>query len=194
MSNLDQQLAEALDAAGIPKTLVWDATPTCPQGHRNEGDDGHGATRKIIGIGEVCPVCYWHGREQATPPRSMPFEQWCAEYERVVKEYTAGPTIPEWHPEWRIGHVRRPKPLSTDATTLLAAVEAWCEREDAGYEVARYAMRREYDDDGMPFIVEPTHFASVGFHAKAEWTAEANSGTEALARALLAALKGGTDG
>ena len=170
--DLNQDLAEAWTAAGLPGELVWDPAKECPQGHPNtDGGDGTWS-----GTGELCEICATEWWNQQT------------EDDDVLAQLLEDPAF---HPEWRIGRV--PKRLSEDATTLLAAVEAWCEREDAGYEVARYAMRREYDDDGMPFIVEPTHFASVGFHAKAEWTAEANNGTEALARALLAALKGGSD-
>lgn len=171
MSDLDQQLADALEANGLGE-YAWDPAPTCPSGHpvnlpwQLEPEKG-------FQIGELCPDCLFMVHHFTTRDRDAHEDDLA------------------FHPEWRIGRV--PKRLSEDATTLLAAAEAWCEREDAGYEVARYAMRREYDDDGMPFIVEPTHFASVGFHAKAEWTAEANNGTEALARALLAALKGGSD-
>ena len=35
MSDLDQQLAEALDAAALPPELVWESAPTCPSGHDN---------------------------------------------------------------------------------------------------------------------------------------------------------------
>ena len=77
----------------------------------------------------------------------------------------------------------------TDTAVLLPLVEAYCAKQDMGYDMGRYAMREYRDDDGSNQIAQPTHFASVGYHAKNEWVKDGTDAMECLAQALCAAME-----
>ncbi len=156
MSDLDQQLAEALDAAALPPELVWESAPTCPSGHpvnlpwQLEPEKG-------FQIGELCPDCLFMVHHFTTRDRDAHEDDLA------------------WHPEWRIGRV--PKPLSTDATTLLAAVEAWRKQDEDERDWRWYSAWKDQPAIGQVMTSEDECV-----------TVEAPYYAEALARALLAAL------
>ena len=94
-----QQLAGALDAQGFGE-YAWNTARHCPQGHADPTPKGPHPR-------ELCLQCV--SQAERTPTISI--ERW----QRLNADLN-------FHPEWRFGNT--PKNL-TDATTLLAAVQAW---------------------------------------------------------------------
>ncbi len=103
---LNHQLAEALDAAGLGE-YAWDVARACPQGHLDPRPDGPP-------LGELCAECV----SVAEGVCAISLEEW-----RALDE------TPGFHPEWRIGRIAKD---FTDANILLAAVEAWIGQRASG--------------------------------------------------------------
>lgn len=150
-------IAKALAAAGLGE-YAWADTLCCPQGHTMPTHGESAGDRIDLDEGDLCGLCIVGNN---VPGRLL-----------EAKQYADDPT---YHPEWRFR--RAPKDFS-DATTLLAALEAYCEKTGLGYTVGRYVDRKN----------EATHFAGVGYHAYHEWHKEGSNVVSCLQTAFLAAL------
>lgn len=166
--SLNQRLAEALDAAGHPE-VVWDSAKSCPQGDSNSVIIPMGGMEEYS-VGQLCFTCCVRQYPKWT------FLDALRQARADIRDHDSDPT---WHPEWRFRRV--PKDFF-DATTLLAAVHAYCRQEDG----RRYGMG--YQQKWETETQWPWRGWAMVDNVNRRYEREGATEVEALAKAFLAAL------